>query len=347
MVEHSTEQPSPEPLDPHERRRIEDALDRLEERLVDALEGMHVEGRPADPAALRRLGLPEAAAMFWARWDGMELGQSEARIHPSGSIEAATRTAAAEGLLQPGDRVIGERGRELYVLPEDPWAEGADVVVIDEGERHPEASSVVHLALGIIAECSVLFDDDGEFRDDVFDEYGDLLPRVARKLARRRLDADPDAPRPRLLLVQRLREAGEHRAAKSEAQQVLKRSPEYPWALHELGRARAALGDARGAVEAHRKAAQAGDTELRAYFLAWAAVAAEGDEALREKLAEEVRRLRPEFANHQALGAAAQLDRGNTEAALELVMLGLAVAPRNLELLELRRRCETPDLSGS
>lgn len=325
-------------LDPEERGRIERALDRVEERLHEAEPGLHTVGSAASDEKLVGANLPPGAAMVWARWDGLELYAGDARTLALSEIPETTRAAAAEGLLRPGDRVVGERGRDLLVVPEDPWAEGADVVLVDEdGERSPEASTLAHLVLGVLGEGAVLYDEHGEFRDDVFDEHGTLEPAAERRLLRRRLDLDPDAPRPRLRLAQLLRATGELPAARAELQAVLKRAPEYAWALFELGRTLAELGDGQGAVRSFERAAgHADDEAAAAHMLAWAAMHAEG--ASREALAARVRALRPEFALRQARGAQARFDHGDTEGARELVELGLAVAPQNLELLELRGR---------
>ena len=314
-------------LEPEQRRGIERALDRVEERLHASPPMFHRPGRPASEAALQSCGLPESAAMRWRRFDGIELATGE----------AATHAAAAEGLLEPGDTVIGERGRDTLVLPADPWAEGAEVVVIDdEGERAPEASSVAHLVLGWLGEIAVLYDDEGEFRDEVFDEHGELTCAARRRVLRRRLDLDPDAPRPRLTLARELLAAGELRGARQELQQVLRRAPEYAWALHELGKVFEALGNPKMALRHHTKAAESTlDLELKAYFWAFAARCA--DEPARQHAAGQALAVRPDFAAHQLLGARARLAQGDRDEAVEMVSLGLAVAPRNLELLDLER----------
>lgn len=332
-------------MDPDQRRRIEQALDKIEDRLRDAEPGWHRAGSPAPPDVLSAAGLPAGAALLWARWDGLELAQDEARILPLAEIEPATRDRQGEGLLRPGDRVVGEQGRDVFVLPPDPWEEGADVVRVDEeGERSPEASSVAHLVLGLLGELSVLYDEHGEFKDDVVAEDGTLEPAAERRLLRRRLDLDPDAPRPRLRLTQILRDNGELRAARSEVQKVLRRAPQWWAALHERGRILEAMGDRATALASFDEAAeQATDPEQIAHALAWAARCSEGEEG--ERRARRVLELRPEFANHQLLGAQAYAERGDPDLAMELAALGLAVAPRHLGLLELKKRLEA-ELGG-
>ena len=318
--------------DAEARRNVERALERIEERLYAAPAGLHAVGRPASDAALTEAGLPEVAALVWRAFDGIELAGGEARLFALAELQAATNTAAAEGLLQPGDRVIGERGRETLVLPEDPWAEGGDVVVVgDDVERGPEASTVAHWILGVLGELAVLYDEDGEFRDGLFDdEDGELTAAARRRLLRRRLDLDEDAPRARLLLARLLREAGETRAAAAELTGVLRRAPDWCWAHHE-----------RGLLESKprpfQKAADCTDDDvLKAHFLAHAAAVA--DDTHRPALAEKVLALRPDYVTHQREGAKAHLARNAPEDAAPLIRLGLAIAPRNLELLALKKQ---------
>ncbi len=315
-------------------RRTEELLDRIEDRLRDAPVGFHDPGAPAAADAIAAAGLSDEDAAVWRRWDGLELAAGEARLVKLAEIAAAS--ASDDAVVRAGDRVIGERGRDVFVLPEDPWAEGAAVVRVEEsGERTPEASSVAHLVLGWLGEIAVLYDARGEFNDALFGDDGELVPAARRKLARRRLDLDEDAAGPRLELATVLRQAGELPAAKSELKQVLRRAPEWSWPHHELGRVLAALGDRGGAVRSHRAAAShAGDDALAAWFLAWAALAS--DDADRPALAKEVLRTRPDFAMQQAAAAEALAERERIEDAKEHVALGLAIVPGHLELLRLR-----------
>ncbi|MCR9165440.1 MAG: hypothetical protein ACE37F_11870 [Nannocystaceae bacterium] len=337
-------------LDPSERRDLLTALDRLEERLETATGGLHATGARASASALAAAGLPEGAALLWARYDGVELMSGEARLFPLREIEAATAEARDEGVLREGDIVVGERGRHLFVLPADPWAEGASVVRIsEEADRVPEATSVVHLMLGILGEVSVLYDDHGEFHDALIDEWGDLEPAAHRKLLRRRLDFDPIAPGPRLQLARLLREAGELRGASKEIDKVLHYAPEFPAAHFERGLVLRALDKHDAARRAFAKAAEHDiDGVDAAGFEAWAArvaleAAAGGDAGAQraaQKHAESALRHRPDYAQNQLVGARARLERRDPEAAAELVALGLAVAPRHLELLQLRRELD-------
>jgi len=332
----------PEGLEPEQAAHVRRALDKLEERLMMAPPGLHRAGDPATEDACVAAGLTPAAAMVWACFDGIEVGAESARLLMVSEISSATAEAEAEGLIRPGDLVIGDSGRDLLVLPADPYEEGADVVLVeDDGERLPEASSVAHLVLGWVAEAGVLFGDDGEFRDELFGEDGEPTAAARRKLLRRRLDVDPDAPRPRLRLAQDLRATGELRGAAAELKQVLRRAPELPWAHEALGRVREDEGDRDGARRAYGKAAEfmdPVDPELGAYFWAKAARWSDGD--ARIEAARRVMTARPEFGREQVAAARALIEREAWAEANEAVALGLAVAPGQVELLALRGELE-------
>lgn len=320
--------------------------------MIDAPAGLHRAGPPADPDALAESGLEGEAAALWRRWDGIDLGNGEATLLSLAEQREQTRAAAEEGILRPGDRVIGAIGRTALVVPADPWEEGGEVVMVEEdGQRAPYASSVLKLGLGLIAEMALLYDDEGEYRDGLFDERGLPTARAERKLVRRRLDFDPDAPFPRFRLGQLLRRGGEPRAATQELERVLRCAPQFEWAHWELGRARLALAESADskdrvklrerAVADFRAAAEhvGGDANsLRALFLAWAARAS--DEDTRGALASEVLALDPGFVAAREAGLREAIEDDDGERARELLALGLAIEPRHLGLLALRGAVE-------
>jgi len=327
------------------QRRLEALSDRIEDRLVDAPIGLHQLGGASEREALEAAGLPEEAVELWRRWDGMVLGNEDARLLAFAEHERATADANEAGILAAGDRVIGEIGRGLLVLPADPWEEGGEVVLVeDDGERAPYASSVLRLALGLVAEMAVLYDDDGEYREGLFGEDGELEPKAERRLLRRRLDFDEDAALPRFRLGQLLRRGGELRAARAELRLVLRCAPQFAWAHWELGRVELELEldagaseDARPGEAARRfaeAAASARDPHVRALFLAWQARACADDQ--REALAGEVLTLDPGFVSARVAGVREALTDQDLDRARELLALGLAVSPRDLALLDLR-----------
>lgn len=331
-----------------ERRRILHNLDRIEDRLRDAPGGLHDAGSPAAASDLAASGLDPDIALLWAAYDGLELGGGEARVLPLSEQHDATSAAEAEGRLLPGDRVIGERGRDLLVLVADPHAEGADVVLIEEdGERLPCSSSVDRMVLALLGEFSVLFDEDGEYQSDLFGDDGELSPPAERRLLRRHLDLDPDAPLARFRLAQSLRRHGELRGAVLELRQVLRRAPEFVWAHLELGRVRLAETKPRDAAASFRRAADlaaAGEPGLAAHCLALACLSlqtgslAQDAKASSERaaLAASALQKNPGFAAAQEAAVRDALEREDLDIAEEQLALGLAVVPGHLGLLSLR-----------
>ncbi|NVB41534.1 hypothetical protein G6O69_27090 [Pseudenhygromyxa sp. WMMC2535] len=324
-------------------RSIEAILDRIEDRLIDAPIGLHEVGEPASEQAVAEQAqlpaLPDEALVLWRRWDGFDLASGEARIFSLIEQVAATREASEAGMLAAEDRVIGELGLALLVVPADPWQEGGEVVLVeDDGQRAPYASSVIKLALGLVAEMSLLYDDEGEYREGLFEEHGELSHRAERKLLRRRLDFDEDAPLPRFRLGQLLRRAGELRGARAELRRVLRCAPEFEWAHWELGRVALELGEGEEAASSFAAAAErCDDPHLRALFLAWQLLAcAPEDSASREALAEQILALDPGFVGAREAGLREAVEDEDTARARELLALGLAVAPRHLGLLSLR-----------
>ncbi|MEZ4381637.1 MAG: hypothetical protein R3A79_09825 [Nannocystaceae bacterium] len=345
MDEHEA---SPQALSRSARRSIEAVLDRVEDRLRDAPDGLHRIGPPAAASELDASGLPAAARLLWERWDGLDLACSEVVIFALAEQGAATEAALAEARIVAGDRVIGERGRDLLVYSADPFAEGGDVVLVEEdGARAPHSSTVERMVLALLGEIAVLYDDEGEFREELYGEDGELVPALERRLLRRHLDLDPDAPLARFRLAQSLRRVGQARAALAELGQLLRRAPDFAWAHHERGRAALALGERATAQRAFAKAAELAvgegvgapaDPALEAYFLAWQASASEGDE--RSRLAAKALERVPELAAAQEASVRAALEAEDGARAREQLELGLAVVPKHLGLLSLRAAVE-------
>lgn len=320
-------------------------LDRIEDRVVDAEPGLFMMGPGADAADLASSAIEPGARLLWERWDGLDLANGELLIHSLRRVKEETSALATQEGWREGDLVIGHRGRDTVLLSRDPWEDGADVLVLDEdGEVSPFASTVEHLVLGIMGEISVLYDEMGEFREALFDEEtGELTEKSERRLLRRRLDLDPDAPAPRLRLAQLLRRAGELRGARKELNEVVKRAPSFAWAQFELGRVRFELGQRREAYSAFEAASEADglDPGLEALFHAWRSATAP-DELAQRRSAARVRELYPSFVKNAEAGAREALGQADHDRARQLVTVGLAVEPGHLGLLSLRPQIAEP-----
>lgn len=327
------------PLRPALERSLDRLMDRVEDRLWGASEGAHRVEAGAGWDQVAAVGIPPEFAYFWTRFDGLELSQGEVTIASLAQIPELTKTHQER--LRAGDLVIGHRGHDLYVLPKDPWAEGAVVLVVDPAkQRGPLASSVGHLVLSLLGEFALLFDDEGEYREGLYDEHsGELTPEVQRKILRRRLDMDPDGPMARFELGQLLRAQGEIRAALSELKIAVKVAPEFHWSHYELGRCYFDQDKGRPALGCFEAAAElcTDNPYLFALFSAWAIRCLEKEDPSRvEKLRAAIVAKAPTFAADQLEDATEAIEDQEHQAAIEAVLIGLAVAPKDLSLLALR-----------
>ena len=330
-------------------RQSQNLIDRIEDRLLDAPDGLHLLGSPADKESLRAAlesGMSEDSLGLWESWDGLELGNGDLTVFPlKGQIQL---TEDRRAQLAKGDRVIGEKGGGLLVLCEDPWEEGADVILVEEdGERAPYASCVERLVLATLGELSVLLDEDGEFRDELFDEDGELSLNTERRLTRRHLDFDPDAPLARFRLGQLLRHEGAYRAARSELKKAIRRAPAFAWLHYELGLAfleDIGLPEGKGNNESAKRSFQkavdaASDPGLEALFEAWLLlVSPDGEE--REALLRSVQDKAPGFLQAQESGLREAMENEDWLRAGELLALCLALAPKNINILSLRAQVQ-------
>jgi hypothetical protein len=318
------------------RRAVDDVIDRIEDRLHDAPMGFHVIGDPASREALAKSGFDEETARVWANWDGLDLASGELVLYSLAAIADATREAVDAGEVGAGDVVVGERRGALVVLPADPWEEGAAVITVTDGDRAPEASSVARLVLGVLGELSVLYGEDGEFREGLVGDDGALRAEVERKLLRRRLDFDEDAPAARFRLGQLLARDESWTGARAELVAVLKRAPSFSWASLELARVHAALGDREKAFAVAKAGAEAARDDGMAALL-WAHAASHARDAEhRRRCAAEVKARNPGFCSSHVRGIQEAIEWQEGKRARELLALGLAVEPSHLELLALR-----------
>lgn len=331
------------PLRPAQERALDRLMDRIEDRLWGAPEGCHRVHPGASWEQVSQAQIPPEPGYFWTRFDGLELSQGEVTIARLSEIEGLTQ--AYEDRLTPGDRVIGQRGMDLYVLPKDPWAEGAMVLLVDMAkQRGPLASSVGHWVLALLGEFAILFDDEGEYRDGLYDlSTGEITPEYQRKILRRRLDLDPDGPMARFELGQLLRGQGELRGAITELKHAVKCAPEFHWSHYELGRCYFGQGQTRPAKGCFEQAAQICEKNdfLFALFSAWTLRCLEKeDPESATTLRATVRSRAPSFPADQLEDAKEALDDEQVELAREYVDVGLAVSPKDLGLLALRRQLE-------
>lgn len=332
--------PQPESgLSSAQLRALDRLMDRVEDRLWGAEDGCHRVEPGASWEQVKQSQIPAQAGFFWTRFNGMELAQGEVIVASLDEIPELSERFADR--LREGDKVIGQRGLDIYVLPADPWEEGAQVVLVDGAkQRGPLASSLGNWILALLGEFALIFDDEGEYRDGLFEEGStELMPEVQRKILRRRLDMDPDGVLARFELGQLLREQGEVRAAISELKKAIRAAPDFCWSHFEIGRAYFEQVELNSAYEAFVRAAELSSENayLSSLCSAWAIRCIEDEAEKAEKLRSVVRAKVQSFASDQLEEARECAEDGHKDLALENIALGLAVVPTHLELLALRR----------
>jgi hypothetical protein len=157
-----------------------DPLDRVFAKLEDAPFGLHDVDPPADDLPA---GLPASLIELYARCDG-------ARIFVE-ALEILSATAVEE-----------DSGRWRFAD-----IDGESVTVDRKGKiwRHDETveddvcdgTRIDRWLAGQLDALELIYDNDGEYNDDVFDEEGEILSIVREKQLRAQLKRDSGAPAPR------------------------------------------------------------------------------------------------------------------------------------------------------
>lgn len=310
------------------RRAEIDPLDRLFEHLDEAQPGVH---DVDPPVAELPVGLPAPLIDLYARCDGARIFSDTLEIVPSSDVTydgARWRFAAIDG--EPIG--VDHKGKV--------WRTDASVEddVVD-GTR------LDRWLAGQLDALALLFDHEGEYNDDVFDEDGELLPIIREKQLRAQLKRDAAAPGPRWRLALALLEQGAAEDARNELEQVVADDPVFAWAWLDLARVSEKLGEVGGALDEARMAADVAEGVQHpqaGYF--WSQVARlasrNGNDLVRAEAATKASLLAPDLKRAQIEGARERLDSGDVASAKGLVEILRAVWPRDLEVLELARRVD-------
>jgi tetratricopeptide (TPR) repeat protein len=303
-----------------------DPLDRIFAILEDAPPGLHDVDPPTHALPT---GLPGSLIDLYARCDG-------ARIF----VETLD--------IAPSDAVTEENGRwQFATLDGDPVSVDRKGKVWRRDETVEddvcEGTRLDRWLAGQLDALDLVYDRDGEFNDDVFDEDGELLPIIREKQLRAQLKRDAAAPAPRWRLAQVLIEQDAIEDARNELEQVVADDPAFAWAWLDLARVSERIGELSGAIDEARMAAEAaeGIGHPQAGYL-WSHVARlasrSGDEVTRAQAATKASLLAPDLKRAQIEGAYERIAAEDTSSAKGLVDLLRAVWPRDLEVLELARK---------
>jgi hypothetical protein len=309
------------------KRRREDrdegpsGLDRVLEQLDAAPAGLH----DIAPAVLDLPGgLPASLIELYARCDGARLFLDSLEIAPSAEV-TASGDRWAFGTLEGDELLIDARGRI--------WRHDESL-----DDEVCEGTNLERWLAGNVDALALLYDDDGEFADGVFDEDGELVPAVGERQLRAMLKRDPGAPAPRWRLAHALL-AQDHIAQGRQAlEEVVAREPGFAWAWLDLAKVSERLGELSGAQDEARAAVEAAAGHPQeGYFHAELARLASraGDEPARAAAARRAAELAPDLKAAQLAGARASLESGDTPSARGLVELLRAVWPRDVEVLAL------------
>jgi tetratricopeptide (TPR) repeat protein len=294
-------------------------------------EGLIRPGEPATPAQIAAaedaLGrkLPRAYAAFLESFDGADLFHESLLLCGVGPTAARPLTEANQPplppLVEPGELIIAEAAsgdRYLLGTGDDP-----PVVHLRAGsdERWLCGSSFTRWLESMLAREQLLYDSEGEFRLEAFEEDGEeLTAPFALRQAERALRKDPDSSESHHDLGIARRRMGKLKGALEAFSRAAELDPRNPWPWFDRGRTELALEE--DSVASFRRAAELVPGPEGARFLAWAARAARagGRDAEAEKLRAEALERDPELAKalRRAADAAEDPDaRAEAEALAE------------------------------
>ncbi|MEO8704732.1 MAG: hypothetical protein ABI867_32045 [Kofleriaceae bacterium] len=304
-------------------------LERLFATLEEAPPGLH-DVEPAASALPN--GLPPPLIELYAHCDGLRLFLDALEIGPPTEVAMPTPGRWRFAELDGDAIAIDHRGK---IWRTDPSLDDE----ICEGTR------LDRWLTGVLEATGLLYDGDGEFADNVFDEDGEVLPEVRERQLRAQLKRDPAAPGPRWRLAHALLDQGAQVDARNELEQVVSDDPAFAFAWLDLARISEQVGDLVNAVDEARMGAETAEAVQHpqaGYF--WSQLARlgsiTGNEVLRAQAATKASLLAPTLKQAQLDGARDSLAEGDHASARGLVDLLRAVWPRDLEVLELAGRVD-------
>lgn len=309
-------------------RSIVERAEWIVERLAQYGDGIH---RLGGPALMLDASLPEAVEAICREFNGAELFHESLVLLPGSEIRAGE-----DGRF----RVAEVGGDDIYVDAKGAvWRFDRDME-----EALPEGTRFDRWLAGAVDAETVLYDSDGEFFDDIFDEEGELTAESEAERSRRQLKRDPKAVAPRWRLARAFVDAGNFASARKTLEEVVEAHADFPWAWFDLARISEELGDFEAASdEAEQAAVVRADYEYGVFFLAHAARLAQlaGSAPRSKALADRVIALDPELPLRHVEGARERIEAGDSDAARELLVLAKVVAPRNLQVIDLLAQLES------
>lgn len=315
------------------RHQAEEPLDRIAELLEEAPLGLH-DLQPIDSGAAgsaEHVPVPVPLAEVYVVVGAGSLFHETIELRPPAELTRDPELGVGFGACDGDELWLDARGRVRRFDP------ARDEVLL-------EGSRLDRWLWGVLEGYKNLVDHEGEFAEDAFDEEGELTDDCALRILAGQLRRDPGAVAPRLRRAS-LMAKDSIDLARAELEEVVRLDEQLAWGWSELSKISEAKGELPGAIDEARAAAEAAERhhhDQAGYF--WAQVArlaaAAGDEPTRAAAAAKVAALSPELKAAQLAGAADELEAGDVAAAGRLCELLRAVWPRDLEVLDLRRRIE-------
>ena len=298
-------------------------------RLEEYGEGVH---RLNAPAVVLDSELPLAVDSVYREFDGGEL------FHESLILLSGSQIQHVEGRFHVGEY----SGDEIFVADDGSvWR-----LEKDTDESLPEGTQFDRWLAGVIDAESVLYEKDGEFRDDIFDEEGELTDSTSMQRERKQLQRDPKAIAPRWRLARALSNMGEIEKARDNLESVVEQKGDFSWAWFDLARISEQLGQAEAACDEAMMAAESQPGYAYAgFFLGHAArfASAAGLEERSRDLASRALQLDPELPRRNRESARELIEAGDKQAARVPLEVAKLLAPRDLETLDLLRQLAAPD----
>ena len=303
------------------------------ERVFDLVEQAPAGLHDLEPAtSTLPSGLPEPLVELYAHCDGGRFFHDTIVVAPSAEAKLTAPGRWQFAAVEDEPIAIDHRGRI--------WR--TDDSVDDD---ICDGTRLDRWLVGIIEATALLYDGDGEFADNLFDEDGEIEPTVRERQLRAHLKRDAAAPGIRWRLAHALLAQGAVEDARNEMEQVVADDPAFAWAWLDLARISERLGEVSGAMDEARMAAESAEGIQHAqagYF--WSQVARlatrTGDDILRAEAATRTSMLAPTLKQAQLAGVRDSLEAGDLASARGLLELLRAVWPRDLEVLELSRRVD-------
>lgn len=305
----------------------DEVLDRILEALERYPEGVH---RLNDPAYLLDTEIPESLASVYRGFDGGDLFHESLTLVPSAELS----------IDDAGD---GDRFRIGEVAGDELWVDrrGAVWRREDGGAVLAEGSDFDRWLSGYIDAEALIVAADGEFRDGVFSDGGELEPEIAIKREQAMIKRDPRGAGPRYRLGLLFAASGRTGEARGCFEDVVESCPGHAFAWLELSKISQGLGDLANALdEIAEAAAVEGDGDFAPLLWAGAArLAAElGDAERQAEYARHALEAAPNLVEQLCRGAESELAEGYTAEAAGLLALARPLAPTDLRVLDLSRK---------